>query len=379
MSVIVPVYNGGDDLRRCLQAVRASRWPALECIVVDDGSTDGCAAELAARYGARLLRRARQQGPAAARNAGAAEATGEILFFVDADVVLDAEAIGLAAEALQSDAALGAVFGSYDEQPDAPGLLSRYRNLYHHWNHQVGGEEASTFWTGCGAVRRGLFLSLGGFSESFERPSIEDIEFGYRLRAAGHRIRLLKRMQGKHLKRWGFYNMIHTDLFLRGVPWVVLLQRFDDAPADLNLGWTARLATAGTGLLLLTLALLAGLRPAALLPFLGFLAACLAAGMLARRPLAAGRATRSAVAALLALALPLTAALRFPDPWALAPLALTAVVVGLQWDFYRLLNRLQGFAFALAAVPLQLLFFVNCGLAVPLGLGKHLLSRKARA
>ena len=267
------------------------------------------------------------------------------------------------------------MFGSYDERPADPGLLSRYRNLYHYWNHQIGNERASTFWTGCGAVRRELFRSLGGFSESFARPSIEDIEFGYRLRAAGHRIRLLKDMQCTHLKRWTLGNMVHTDIFLRGKPWIELLQRFEDAPNDLNLGWRARVATACTGLLLLSLVVLGWFRPAALLPFFAFLAATFVAAGMARDPEPGDRGRRSLLAGLLGLVLPVASAAVMPDPWALLPLALTGAVVFLQLGFYTLLARLHGMACALAAVPLQLLFFLNCGIAVPLGLGSHFLKR----
>jgi GT2 family glycosyltransferase len=375
VSVIVPVHNGGDDLRRCLEAIAASNRPPFECILVDDASTDGQAEALSQRHGARLLRQSRQRGPAAARNAGAVAASGDLLMFVDADVLLHADAIDRAVHAFENDAELGAVFGSYDERPADPGLLSRYRNLYHHWNHQIGNEVASTFWTGCGAVRRDLFRSLGGFSEAFARPSIEDIEFGYRLRAAGHPIRLLKDMRCTHLKRWTLGNMVHTDIFLRGKPWVELLQRFEDAPNDLNLGWQARVATGCTGLLLLSLAVLAWFRPAAVLPFFAFLAATLVAAWLARDPEPADRGRRSVLVGVLALMLPLASAVAVPDAWALLPLALAGAVVLLQLDFYRLLARLHGLAFALAAIPLQLLFFLNCGVAVPLGLGSHLLGR----
>jgi len=378
VSVIVPVHNGGDDLRQCLESIHRAQWLWRECIVVDDASADSVAAELADHFGARLLRLERQRGPAAARNAGAAAAVGDILFFTDADVVLHDDTIEQAVTVLDREPAVAAVFGSYDDEPADPSLLSRYRNLYHHWNHQQGNAEASTFWTGCGAIRREIFLGLGGFSESFARPSIEDIELGYRLRAAGHRIRLLKSMQCTHLKRWRFANMVHTDLFLRGVPWVMLLQRHRDTPRDLNLGLAARLATLCTGLLVLSLIVLLAGRPAAVLPFAGLLTACLAAAVLARRGDRGRLLWRSLAAGALALGLPAAAWAAAPDPWSAVPLALTAAVAAVQAGFYRLLARRHGLAFALAAVPLQLVFFLNCGIAVPLGLARHRTEKRKR-
>lgn len=321
VSVIIPVFNAGDDLDRCLEAVLASKFRDFECIVVDDGSTDGKTPGIARTHGVRLLSMPRQGGPALARNRGAQEAAGEILFFTDADVVLHADALGLAVQVLDAEPDVSAVFGSYDDKPGHPALLSHYRNLYHHWVHQVGNEEASTFWTGCSAVRRDVFLQLNGFNHAYARPSIEDIEFGYRMRAAGHRIRLCKEMQGSHLKEWKLGGMLRTDLFHRGVPWVVLMKRFTDVPPDLNLNLRARVATLLAGLFcLFALLLIPGL------PWsLGFW------------------------------------------PWALVPLLALAGIGWIQRDFLRLLWRRYGLMHAAAGLPLQLLFFICCGLAVPLG------------
>ena len=69
-----------------------------------------------------------------------------------------------------ADSSLAAVLGSYDDRPPASGLVARYRNLLHHFVHQRSRREATTFWTGLGAVRRDAFAALGGFDlhERFE-------------------------------------------------------------------------------------------------------------------------------------------------------------------------------------------------------------------
>ena len=321
VSVVIPVFNGGDDLDKCLAALMRSDFPLLECIVVDDASTDGRTRQISESHGARVLEMEQQGGPAIARNRGAAEAQGDILFFTDADVVLHADAISHAVAELQARPDVAAVIGSYDEHPVHPSFLSRYRNLYHHWNHQTAGPEASTFWTGCGAVRRDVFLGLGGFSDEYDRPSIEDIEFGYRLRAQGGRIRLLRDMQGSHLKQWTLGGIVKTDIFQRGVPWVVLLKRFPESPPDLNLKRSARVATALAGLFLLFLLLLLPGHPASLPAW----------------------------------------------PWGLLPLLAVAGIAWIQRDFLRLVRQLHGIGFALATVLMLVLFFICCGLAVPLG------------
>ncbi len=98
---------------------------------------------------------------------------------------------------------VSAVFGAYDTQPEAPQLVSQYRNLLHHFVHSQSAGEAETFWGGCGAIRREVFLEAGRYDEwSYPRPQIEDVELGHRVRALGHRILLRPEIQCTHLKRW---------------------------------------------------------------------------------------------------------------------------------------------------------------------------------
>jgi len=137
-----------------------------------------------------------------------------------------------------------AIIGSYDDSPEQQDVLSMYRNLMHRYVHQQGCKEASTFWSGCGAIRRKSFLEHNGFDESYGRPAIEDIELGYRLVAAGQRIVLDRELEVKHLKRWTFVNLIKTDIFDRGVPWTELILRDGRMPNDLNIQMSQRVSVA---------------------------------------------------------------------------------------------------------------------------------------
>ncbi|MBC7316506.1 MAG: glycosyltransferase family 2 protein, partial [Chloroflexi bacterium] len=154
LAVIIPVYNGREYLVHCLAAIkRSSRMPD-ELLVVDDGSTDG-SGTLAAEMGACALRLGeRPQGPAVARNRAATICQADILVFVDADVALHSDALSRMEAYLEAHPEVSALFGSYDDAPTAPGLVSRYKNLFHHYTHQHSRREASTFWAGCGAIRR---------------------------------------------------------------------------------------------------------------------------------------------------------------------------------------------------------------------------------
>jgi glycosyltransferase involved in cell wall biosynthesis len=316
LSVVVPVRNGGRDFERCLQRLRDSLLTDFELIVVDDGSTDGSAA-IAQAAGAIVIHNATPTGPAAARNQGAQAASAPLIFFLDADVAVHRTTLVRAHARFTNDPTLAALFGSYDDQPAAPGVVSQYRNLLHHFVHQTGSfvaemRPAHTFWTGCGTIRRDVFLEFGGFDPRlYPRPAIEDIELGYRLTRAGRRIVLARDVQATHLKRWTLAEMIRTDIFRRGVPWMLLIKRTGTTETDLNVNLAQKACVALTGLTIVALF------ATALVPYLAF----------------------GAVAAL-------------------------AAIVALNHRFFGFLAGRRGPIFAVAAVPLHLVYYCCCGLSV---------------
>lgn len=252
VSVIVPVFNGGNFLHQCLDALFSSDYTDFEVIVVDDGSTDD-SAKISREKGATVIATARRQsGPAAARNLAAKQAKGEILLFIDADVVVKADTISKAVKRFADNPEYSALFGSYDDSPFEKNFLSQYKNLQHHFVHQTSNPEASTFWTGLGAIRRDTFLEMSGFDcEQFPVPSIEDIELGVRLRNAGHRILLDRRIQAKHLKKWEIVSLIKTEVFCRAMPWSKLILTNQGLINDMNLKTTDRVCAAFVGLSIL--------------------------------------------------------------------------------------------------------------------------------
>ncbi len=296
---VVPATDAPESLERCLDAIRESARPPEElvCVTEPPGS-----------------------GPAAARNAGARGGGGELLAFVDADVIVHPDAFARIRDAFEADPGLAAVFGAYDDSPEAPDAVSGFRNLLHHRVHLEGAGPAETFWAGLGAVRRDAFEAAGGFrAERFELPSVEDIDLGMRLSSAGHRIRLDPQIQGKHLKRWTLAEMVRVDFSNRGVPWTRLLlesERGGGGPLNLSprhlAGTVASLTAIG--------------------------------GVLARRP----RATALGLAALL----------------------------GLNAGLYALIWRRRGPAQAAAALILHPIHHLTAAAAGAVGLARHLLGAR---
>ena len=323
LSVVVPVYNGGQAFEDCLKAITRSTFRDWELIVVDDGSTDESRA-VAMRFGARMLVTTGRQGPGAARNAGAQVAVGDYLFFVDADCEVQPDTFATAVDILQSDERIDALFGSYDDEPGAGNFIAQYKNLLHHFVHQRSQEEASTFWAGCGAVKRRVFLALGGFDVArYARPSIEDIDLGYRLKLSGGRIRLAKNVQVKHNKAWRLRSLVRTDLLDRGIPWArLVLQNRLLFVNDLNLQMHNRISVVANYLL----------------------------------PLAVATSVIWTQALLLVAVLVLC-------------------IARLNMDLYQFFYRKRGTFFVLRVVPLHWLYYAYSGLAMLMGVVLHVRDR----
>ena len=253
ISVVVPAFKAAHLLPRVLAPLMAMhrRGEVEEVIVVDDVSPDDTAA-IAANLGARIIVMDRNGGPGAARNRAAEEAKGDVLWFVDSDVIAwedGAEKV----RAAFADPEVAAVFGSYDSTPDGQHWFSRYKNLMHRFYHQRAERDAHTFWAGCGAVRKDVFLKIGGFdTETYRVPSIEDIELGYRIRRAGGRIAVDPTLLGKHLKVWTPKSAIHTDIFRRALPWSRLMIAREGVHNDLNTSHGEKAKALIAGLLILS-------------------------------------------------------------------------------------------------------------------------------
>jgi hypothetical protein len=218
--VVVPATDAPPTLDRCLRALHTASGPVDELLPVPSPSG---------------------LGPAAARNRGAGMASGDVLVFVDADVVVRPDALERIRAAFRSEPRLGAVFGAYDSSPERAELVSSFRNLLHHHVHSTSPGAATTFWAGLGAVRRDALADVGGFdADRYPTATIEDIDLGERLKARGWPVALDPRIRGTHLKRWTLTGMVRGDFSDRGRPWTALRLRSGSASTALNLGWRHR-------------------------------------------------------------------------------------------------------------------------------------------
>ena len=230
-SVIVPVFNAAATLPALIASLDALKCKDFEVLFVDDGSTDA-SADLIAGTGRRLISMADNRGPARCRNAGAAQAVGEILVFTDADCRVHPLWLDAFDQAL-ADGNADAVMGRLVLMPSTPlgdaisalgfpaGGSVGFDKI---WPVDADGFTESLSTCNC-AVRREVFCTLGGFAEDFPFAGGEDSFLAYSLRRKGYRIRYWPEAIAWHPARarlddfiaWQFKRGFSSYLFARRV------------------------------------------------------------------------------------------------------------------------------------------------------------------
>ena len=212
ISVVIPAFNAARTLSQTLSALCATAPLPLEITVVNDGSTDDTA-RIAEQYGVCVLALEQNIGAAAAKNRGAQQARGEILFFTDADIVVSKDVFARVLEAFHAHNCAGVV-GVLDERIPARNWASQFKNLWMNFTYTRlrNMPRIGLFYTSVAAIKRETFLRLGGFDENYRGASIaEDTEFGQRAWAQGIPIVLDADLRVVHLKAYSAGNVLLED------------------------------------------------------------------------------------------------------------------------------------------------------------------------
>src|SRR6185295_9768147 len=172
---------------------------------------------IAEAHGCRVVPSGGRLGPAGARNCGAALAEGEILFFVDSDVIVRPETLRELARAFDADPALDGVIAVQAPAMRFRNLCSLYKNLWMYYTYaRRAGEDVPLFYTTAAAIRRRRFDEAGGFDVNYTNPNVEDTDFGQKLARLGYRIRVLPALEVEHVKGYDLAGLLRTD-FLRSM------------------------------------------------------------------------------------------------------------------------------------------------------------------
>lgn len=226
VSVIIPVRNGEATIARCLEAVFASNYEHFEVIVVDDGSDDR-SARIIQDFPCALVRLSRHSGVSRARNIGARHSHGDMLFFTDADCLLNEDTLARAVATLGTAGREVLLGGTYTEQPADDRFFSAFQSVFINHAESRDCDKPDYIATHAMMLYADTFEKSGGFSEDF-MPILEDVDFSHRLRRTGHRLMLDPKVQVRHLfdfsllcsvsngyrksKYWTIYSIHNKDL-----------------------------------------------------------------------------------------------------------------------------------------------------------------------
>lgn len=181
LSIIIPAYNTWDTVVRLLASLEKSSWKDFEVIIGDDAShTEKPKALLQRKL--TITRLAVNSGPAAARNAAAKIAKGNVLVFLDSDVTVYSDTLKVIAEKFANDADLTALTGVWDKHQKTKAFFPQFKAL-RDWSYWINERDSDGYYylfsTRIAAIKRDVFTRLGGFNEAFRE--MEDVEITYRI------------------------------------------------------------------------------------------------------------------------------------------------------------------------------------------------------
>jgi glycosyltransferase involved in cell wall biosynthesis len=242
VSVIAPAYNNPEEVDLFLQSIAQRLSGDFEVIVVDDGSRDMRLGDVCAKYAfTRYLRLPENRGAPTARNAGAQLARGEVLLFLDSDMIVQAD-LSTITSRLFADSTILAAVGAFDPKPANPSYFRNFWGLVKAFSLPRE-SYSSTFYPAVGAIRKAVFDEVGGFNKNIKGASIEDFEFSIRFSARGWQVRYAPELLvSVHYK--GMVTSLRQS-FDRSTKWSLLFRERRQFDNHTTTGWQALGAICG--------------------------------------------------------------------------------------------------------------------------------------
>lgn len=210
ISVIIPCYNSAHTIGACLQAILQSDYKNYEIIIVDDFSTDNTR-QLVREFPCQLISLLSHRGAGYARNAGARASHGDILFFTDADCLLQKNTLQKVADAMATLDSKAIVGGTYTRQPYDNDFFSRFQSLFVHYAETKHSQEPDYIATHALAMPAALFHQHDGFHNR-DYPILEDVEYSHRLKRGGVKLMMNPELQVQHIFNFSFIRSMRNAI-----------------------------------------------------------------------------------------------------------------------------------------------------------------------
>lgn len=210
ISIIIPNFNGANTLRQCLTAATRVNDQAFEIIVVDDGSLDN-SVEIIKEFPCRLIQLAQRAGASRARNVGAENSHGEILFFTDSDCVVPTDALSVIRQSMAACSPDVLIGGTYTLQPFDSQFFSRFQSIFVNYSETKHSRDPDYLASHALAIDADTFRLSGGFSEDF-LPILEDVEFSHRMRRSGKQLRIEPHLKVQHIFNYSLFDSLRNAM-----------------------------------------------------------------------------------------------------------------------------------------------------------------------
>jgi len=233
LSIVIPTYNAERFMPDLLSSIFKNSIDDMEVIIVDDCSKDNTV-RIAKKYPVRVIQLEKNGGPAKARNIGVREAMGDIIFFLDSDVIVTDGTIKEVKDYFIRNPSVNCVIGVCETEPLNKGFVPKYMAMFE-FVHLIDtkDDKVSVFAPRCGAVKKDFFEKIGGYNESYKGADVEDFELARRITKSDSII-LNQKIRVKH--QFANFKQAVRNYFKRAVMWVRLF--FKEKKLD-NAGPTA--------------------------------------------------------------------------------------------------------------------------------------------
>jgi len=227
ISVVIPIYNMAATIGQCLEAAFRSDYKNFEVVVVDDHSDDN-SVEIIKKYPCKLICLEKRSGTSKARNTGARNSSGDYIFFIDADCLLEQDTLSIVNKTLFSNETGVMIGGTYTKMPYDRTFYSIFQSVFVNYSETKNIAAPDYIAAHAMIVDAVTFEKSGGFPEDF-MPIIEDIEFSHRLRRSGCRLLMNPDIQVRHIFNftlmkslrnavkksmyWNMYSLENRDVF----------------------------------------------------------------------------------------------------------------------------------------------------------------------
>jgi glycosyltransferase involved in cell wall biosynthesis len=229
ISVIIPNHYGSATIKKCLEAALVSDYDNFEIIVVDDCSEDN-SVEIINQFPCKLIRLDKSSGASKARNIGALNSHGDILFFTDADCLLKKDTLSLVAGTFSEDGPDVIIGGTYTPIPYDRRFFSVFQSIFIHYFETKQPRDPDYIATHAMAIDATLFNKIGGFSEDF-LPILEDVELSHRLRRSGYRLIMNPHIVVQHIFNFSLIRSLHNAI-RKSMYWTMYSIKNRDVLAD---------------------------------------------------------------------------------------------------------------------------------------------------